>query len=120
MLDSVEFDGQPWNDARYEFAYEGSKLYGGSFVDAGRYAVDDVVQVGAGRLCGVGEPADQVDHHDGGPTARAQPARQSPAGVTLARLGEPGRGTHSGSGVASSFGNRNAGHSPGAERIISL
>jgi hypothetical protein len=45
VLDSVEFDGQPWNDARYEFAYEGSKLYGGSFVDAGRYAVDDVVQV---------------------------------------------------------------------------
>ena len=45
VLDSVEFDGKPWNDVRYEFDYQGSRLYGGSFVEAGRYAVGDQVQV---------------------------------------------------------------------------
>ena len=43
--DSVAFDGRDWNDVRYEFTYEGSKVYGGSFVAAGRYSVGDEVQV---------------------------------------------------------------------------
>lgn len=45
VLDSVEFDGRPWNDVRYEFEFRGSKLYGGSFVDAGLYSVGDDAQV---------------------------------------------------------------------------
>ena len=45
VLDSVEFDGRPWNDVRYEFTYEGTTLYGGSFVDAGLHVVGDEVQV---------------------------------------------------------------------------
>ncbi|MGC6486785.1 MAG: hypothetical protein ACON4Z_04010, partial [Planctomycetota bacterium] len=43
--DSVAFDGRDWNDVRYEFVFEGAKLYGGSFVEAGRYDVGDEVQV---------------------------------------------------------------------------
>ena len=43
--DSVAFDGQDWNDVRYEFDYEGTKLYGGSFVAAGRYDPGDELQV---------------------------------------------------------------------------
>ena len=45
VYDSVEFDGRPWNDVRYEFEFAGSTIYGGSFVDAGRYEVGDAVQV---------------------------------------------------------------------------
>jgi len=43
--DSVAFDGCDWNDVRYEFTYEGSTVYGGAFVEAGRYSVGDEVQV---------------------------------------------------------------------------
>ena len=45
VLQSVEFDGRPWNDVRYEFYQNGALLYGGSFVDAGAYDVGDPVQV---------------------------------------------------------------------------
>ena len=45
VYDSVEFDGRPWNDVRYEFEHLGSTIYGGSFVDAGLYGLGDPVQV---------------------------------------------------------------------------
>ena len=45
VLQSVEFDGRPWNDVRYEFYQNGARLYGGSFVDAGAYSVGDPVQI---------------------------------------------------------------------------
>ena len=45
VIDSVEFDGIAWNDVRYEFVYEGTRLYGGSFAAAGRYAVGDAAEI---------------------------------------------------------------------------
>ena len=45
VLPSVDFNGSSWNDVRYEFSYERSRLYGGSFVAAGRYEIGDEVDV---------------------------------------------------------------------------
>jgi len=45
VFESVQFDGQAWNDVRYQFVYDGTPLYGGSFVAAGEYTIDDRVQV---------------------------------------------------------------------------